>query len=365
MKQGNTSNLLALFLLSAALLQFTLLLISIISTFFMPVQARMQPQLISFLIALVLLGIATVGARQLHTQQKTTSFSPRLDIPLGLSLGVISAVLLFIPGLGPALAWATLGFPWLIGLLILSPTSLATISPLFILLSTALYVVFLATYATCSCQVTRRTGSVREGLLSSFQAVMATLLGASLTFTFIDVVAYFIFHTGSALVRASSLADLSPLMNYVISYQGAVAAILFWSFIPVVLGLLISLASAFLSSALRPILLRYVQYTAPRRASHLPPTPQRFCRASALRLAASPGHPFARRDRYCISSTSPLAWCCQVRRGIFAMGARCRQVRGGWHPARQGARHLPYAISFPNEVVSAYAIEIERENVFL
>jgi hypothetical protein len=164
-----------------------------------------------------------------------------------LSLGIASAILLFIPGLGLALAWATLGLPWLIGILIQSPATLSSISPLFALLSTALYAVFSTIYAMCSFQVARRSGSVKQGLWSSILAVMATFLGASLTFSFIDMAAYFIFHTGSGLVAPSSIPGLGPLVNYIASYQVSVEFMAFWLLTPVILGLLIALVSSFFS----------------------------------------------------------------------------------------------------------------------
>jgi hypothetical protein len=207
----------------------------------------MQLQWPSYFIALALLGISAVGAYQLRTHRELTPFSHRLDVPLGLSLGIVSAILLLIPGLGVALAWATLGFPWLIVILFQSPATIASISPLFALLSIALYTVFSVTYAICAFQGTRRSGSVKQGLWSCTLAIMATLLGASLTFSFIEMAAYFIFHTGNGLVAPSSIAGFSPLMNYVASYQGSVQFMAFWLLTPVVLGFLIALVSSFFS----------------------------------------------------------------------------------------------------------------------
>ncbi len=253
MKQGNTSTISALFLLSAALLQFLLLLISMITSFFLPAESGMQPQWPSYLIALALLTISAVSAYQLRTQRETTPFSRRVDVPLGLSLGIVSAILLFLPGLGLALAWATLGLPWLIGILFQSPATMSSISPLFALFSAALYAVFSTISTLCSLQVVRQSGSVKQGLWSSILAVMATLLGASLTFSCIDVVAYFLFHTGSGLVAPSSLPGFSPLVNYIASYQGSVQFIAFWLLTPVIVGLLIALVSSFFFSRHIPL----------------------------------------------------------------------------------------------------------------
>jgi hypothetical protein len=256
MQQSKTRNIYGLILLSAALLQFVLLVISMITSFFLPAESGMQPQWSSYLIALVLLGISAVGAYQLRTQRETTPFSQRVDVPLGLSLGIASAILLFLPGLGIALAWAAFGLPWLIGIPPLA--SFSGISPLFALLSTALYAVFSTIYALCSLQVTRRSGSVKQGFWSSILAAMATLLGASLTFSCIDVAAYFIFHTGSGLVAPSSLPGFGPLVNYIASYQGSVEFIAFWLLTPVIVGLLIALVSSFISRqrASRPALVQ-------------------------------------------------------------------------------------------------------------
>lgn len=245
MQQRNGSSRYALFLLIAALLQFTLLAISMITSFFLPAEAGMQPQWPPYLIALVLLSISAVGAYQLRRPSVATSLAQRVGIPLGLSIGIVSAILLFIPGLSLLLAAATLGLPWLIAILIQSPATIASISPLFALLSIALYAVFLAVYASCSFRVIQRSGSVKQGLWSSVLAVMATFLGASLTFSLIDVVAYFIFHTGSGLVAPSSIAGLSPLMNYIASYQGVVELMAFWLLTPVILGLLLTLIGSF------------------------------------------------------------------------------------------------------------------------
>lgn len=247
MKQGNASTISALFLLSAALLQFALLIISMITSFFLPAESGMQPQWPSYLIALILLGIAAIGAYQLRTQREATPFSQRVDVPLGLALGIVSAILLFLPGLGLALAWATLGLPWLIAILLQSPATLASVSPFFALLSTALYAVFSTIYAICSFQVARRSGSVKQGLWSSVLAVLATFLGASLAFSFIDMAAYFIFHTGSVLVAPSSIPGFSPLVNYIASYQGTVQLMASWLLTPVIVGLMIVLLSSFFS----------------------------------------------------------------------------------------------------------------------
>ncbi len=248
MERRNINIISALFLLSAALLQFVLLVISMIASFSLPAEADMQPQWSSYLIALVLLGIAAVGAFQLRRQRETALFFQKVAVPLGLGLGIVSAILLYLPDLGAALTWATLGFPWLIVLLFSDPTTIASTAPLFALLSIALYAVFAAVYIICFFLVAQRSGSVKQGLWSSIQAVMATFLGVSLTFSFIDIVAYFIFHTGSGLVAPSSIPGFSPLVNYIASYQSIVGSMAFWLLTPVVLGLLVTLVCSFFFS---------------------------------------------------------------------------------------------------------------------
>ncbi len=247
MQQVNTRQIYAWFLLSTALLQFALLVTSMITSFFIPVEHDMRPQWPSYLIALVLLGIAAVGTYQIRTQQETISLSQRVGIPCGLSLGIVSAILLSTHGLGMTLAWATLGLPWLIGLLIQSPAGIASISPMFALVSVSLYVVFAASYSTCAFLVTRRGGSVKQGIWSSVLAGLATCLGTTLTFSLIDIAASYFFHTRSDLFAPSSFHDISPLVNYIVSYQGLVALIAIWLLIPVILGLLITLVSSYIS----------------------------------------------------------------------------------------------------------------------
>jgi hypothetical protein len=247
MYHTKTRNTYGLILLSAALLQFVLLVTSTVTSFIFFGEHGIQPQWSSYLIALSLLGIIAVGVSQIRTPRETTQFPQRVDIPLGLSLGIVSAILLYIPGLGIALLWAAFGLPMLIGVLLQSPSTISSISPLFALLSVALYIVFAASYSLCAYLVTRRSGSVRQGIWSSALAALATFLGTSLMFSFIDMVAYFLFHTGSGLVAPSSYPDISPLVNYIASYQDTVLLMAIWLLPTVILGLLIALITALIS----------------------------------------------------------------------------------------------------------------------
>jgi hypothetical protein len=244
MKQGNTSIISALFLPGAALLQFMLLVISMITSFSFPVEAEAQPRWSIYLIALVLLGIAVVGAYQLRTQRGTTPFSQRVAVLLGLSLGIVSAILLYLPGFGLGLYWLTLVLYWLIFM----PTTILSLPPFVVPLSIAFYAVFATIYVICFFLVARRSGSVKQGLWSSVQAVMATFLGVSLTFSFIDIAAYFIFHMGSGLFGPSSIPGFSRLVNYIASYQRIVDGMALWLLAPVILGLLVTLVCSFFFS---------------------------------------------------------------------------------------------------------------------
>jgi hypothetical protein len=136
----------------------------------------------------------------------------------------------------------------LIGVLIQDPAGIFSISPLFALISTAIYLVFAACYSLCAIQITRRNGSAKQGIWSSIQAAMATFLGTALTFTIIYTTTYFVFHLGSDIIAPSSIAGVSPLVNYIASYQDIVVKMTaFWLLTPVILGLLIAFVSASIS----------------------------------------------------------------------------------------------------------------------
>lgn len=247
MQQAKTRKIYGLILLSAAVLQFTLLVISMGTSFFFPGGYDMQPQWWSYLLALILLGIAAVGVYQIRTPRETTSGSQRVDVSLGLSLGIISAILLSIPGLASLLYWSALGLPLLIGVLIQSPASISSISPLLALTSVALYVAFAATYSIRAYQATRRSGSVKQGMWSSTRDVMASFLSTTLLFSFMNTIMYFFFHTGSGLVWPSSVPGMSPLANYIASYQDIVRLIATWLLVPVIVGLLIAFISSLIA----------------------------------------------------------------------------------------------------------------------
>jgi membrane-anchored protein YejM (alkaline phosphatase superfamily) len=230
-------------LLSGAALQFVFLVASMVISFFLPSQYGMQPEWPSYLIAMSLLGIAAVGLYQIRTSRETQ----RIGLLLGLTLGTVSAILLFIPGLGVSLAWATFGLPMLIVVLVQGSATLASVSPLFALISTALYVVFATIYSICASQATRRSGSVKRGMQSSGVAIMATFLSTTLVFSFIYVITSLLLHKANGLVAPSSIPEVSPLMNFIASYQSAVQLTATWLLVPVVLGLFIALITALLS----------------------------------------------------------------------------------------------------------------------
>jgi hypothetical protein len=157
-------------LFCGAALQLTLLITSMVTSFFLPppLYDSMQPQWPSYLLAVLLLGIAVVGFSQMRRARETQ----RIDLPLGLALWAVSAILLFIPSLGIALFYAAFGFPLLIGVLVQDPAGLSSVSLLFALISTALYVVFAAVYSLCAFRATRRSGSVKQGMQSSALAIV-------------------------------------------------------------------------------------------------------------------------------------------------------------------------------------------------
>ena len=238
MQRVNTRQIYALFLLSTALLQFALLVTSMITSFFSLVKYGIQPQWPSYLTALVLLGIAAVGTYQIRTQQETIPLSQRVGIPCGLSLGIVSAILLSIPhNVGITLGWAAIGLPMLIGLLIQDPAGISSISPMFALVSVSLYVVFAASYSICAFLVTQRDGSVKQGIWSSVLASMATYLGMTLTFVFIEIVTNF----------SQPANDRVPLVNHIAGYHGLVDSITMILLTPVILALLIALVSSYIS----------------------------------------------------------------------------------------------------------------------
>jgi len=226
-------------------LLFLLLVTSIVTSFFFPAQSGMQPNWPYYLIALLLLSIVALGVYQIRASREPLPLSRKAAIPVGLILGVALAILLYIPAFGVALIWAAFGLPWLIGILIMSPTSIASVSPLFALISVALYLVFAVSYCLCAVRVARHSGSVKQGLWSSVQAALATRLGTVLMFSFIDIIAYFIFHTGSDLIAPSSFFGFSALMSYTVSYKSIVQLLMIWLLMPVILSLLLAIPSAF------------------------------------------------------------------------------------------------------------------------
>lgn len=248
MRQTKTRKIYGLILLSGAALQFTLLVASMVTSFFLPPQYGIQPQWSSYLIAVFLLGIAAVGLYQIRTSRETQ----RIGLPLGLTLGAASAILLFIPDLGVSIAWAALGLPMLIGVLVQDPAALASVSPLLALISTALYVVFATIYSVCTYQATRHSGSVKQGMQSSAVAVMATFLSTTLLFSLIYAITYLLLHRANELIAPSSLPGVSPFVNDIASYQSAVQLTATWLLVPAVLGLLIALVTAFISRRATP-----------------------------------------------------------------------------------------------------------------
>ena len=248
MRQTKTGKISGFILLSGAALQFILFVASMGTSFLLPPQYDMQPQWPSYLIAVFLLGIAAVGLYQIRTARETL----RISLPLGLTLGAISASLLFIPGLGVSLFWAAFGLPMLIVVVVQNPATLASVSPLFALISTALYVVFAIIYSICAFQATRRSGSVKQGMQSSGVAVMATFLCATLLFTLIYAIASLFLHRANELIAPSTFPEVSPLVNAIASYQSVVQLMATWLLVPVVLGLLIALVTAFLSRRATP-----------------------------------------------------------------------------------------------------------------
>lgn len=245
MQQSRTNKLYGLILLSAALLQFALLATSMITSLFFPAESGMQPNWSSYLIVLILLSIAAIGAYQIHTLQGTAPLAPRVGVLPGLILGIALAILLSIHGLGVLLFYAALGLPWLIVILIQNPATLSSVSGWLVLLSFALYTVIAILYSICSYRVTRRNGSARQGIWSGVLAALTTFLGATLTFSLINSISFFVFHTGSDAFAPSSFPGFSVLMNYLGSYQNIVELIVTWLLVPAMLGLLFALAMAF------------------------------------------------------------------------------------------------------------------------
>ncbi|HTI14830.1 MAG TPA: hypothetical protein VL461_09710 [Dictyobacter sp.] len=244
MQKSNMGSMWSLMLLGAALLMFVLQVISIIGSFFWPVQEGLQSSWPSYLIVLVLAGLVVIGAFLVRTRQEIPVFSQRIAIPSGLILGMVAAILLYIPGVNIALFWAAFGLAWLIALLFQNPATLGSVSWLFALISIALYVVFAAVYSTCACVVTQRSSSIKQGMWSSFIAVVATFLGTVLIFTLIDAIAHFFFHTESNVVSLAPVSGVSPLLSFIVSYQGIVEIVAMWLIIPVIVGMLVSLISA-------------------------------------------------------------------------------------------------------------------------
>lgn len=228
-------------LLSAAVLQFVLLLSSMVASFFLPADSGMWPQWSSYLIALVLLGIVVVGIRQIWARHETAPLSLSIDVPLGLILGIVAGVVLMIRGLGLLLGWASFGLPMLVGILLQGPNAIYSISWFFALTAVALYGAFIIIYNTCYNQVIRSGGTIKAGIWSCMLAIMATFLGASLTFSLSETIAYLGFHVGNDMIGASSIPGFSQLMNALASYQGAVALIALWLLTPVLLSLLVVL----------------------------------------------------------------------------------------------------------------------------
>ncbi len=249
MQQTRRNKTFGLILLVAGGLQLALLLISMLTSLFFPVQDGMRPDWSYALIALLLLAIMALGISQMRRQSVPPALSQYAGIPVGLILGIVSAILLSTP-LGLLLSYAALGLPWLIGILITGPAGVSSISLPFTLLSVALYLVFAACSCFCACLVVRRGGLVRQGLWSSIQAALATFLSTILTFSLIDMVAFFGFHQGGSLFAPSSFPGFSPLANYAASYMGIVQTLVLWLLVPVILALLLAIPSAFFSRSL-------------------------------------------------------------------------------------------------------------------
>ncbi len=248
MRQTTRRNISGLILFCGAALQLTLLITSMVTSFFFPPNYGMRPQWPSYLLAVLLLGITVVGFSRIRTSRETQ----RIDLPLGLTLGAASAILLFIPGLGITLFYAALGFPLLSGILIQDPAGLASVSPLLALISTALYVIFAAVYSVCAFRATRRSGSVKQGMQSSALAVMATFLSTTLLFSFLYATTSLFLHRANDLLAPSTFPGISPLVNDIASYQSVVQLTADWLLAPVTLGLLIALLTSWASRRTPP-----------------------------------------------------------------------------------------------------------------
>jgi hypothetical protein len=249
MQQTRIRKTSGLILLVAGGLQLLLLLISMLTSLYFPVQYDMRPDWSYALIALLLLGIMALGIFQIRRPDAPTALSHYSGILIGLILGTVAAILLYTP-LGLPLSYAALGLPWLIGILINGPAGVSSIPLPFALLSVALYLVFAASSWLCAYLVVRRGGLVRQGLWSSIQAALATFLSTILTFSLIDMIAFFVFHQGSSLFAPSSIPGFSSLANYTASYMGIVQTLALWLLLPVILGLLLAIPSAFFSRGL-------------------------------------------------------------------------------------------------------------------
>lgn len=227
-------------------LLFLSLVASMVASFFIPVPGGlMQPDWSHYLIALFLLSIVASGVYQIRTSREPLPFPRKVALPVGLILGIILAILLYIPGVGIALAWATFGLPMLIFVLIQSPASISSTSPLFALVSTALYLVFALSYCLCAFRVARHSGSVKQGLWSSVQAFLATALGVVFAFSLLDIVAHFLFHTSSSLIVPGTFPGFSDLMNYLANYKSLVQLLVVWLLAPAMFGLLLAIPTAF------------------------------------------------------------------------------------------------------------------------
>ena len=244
MQQTKMSKLYGLILLGAAVLLCVLLAISMITALFFPAESGMQPSWIAYLSLVIPVGIAVICVYQLRTTRETPLFSQRLSIPLGLSLGILVAILFYIPGIGMLVLWSSIGPEMLIGLIglaLINQNSIDSISPIFALVSITYNAVFVICYSISAYQTTRHSGSLKKGMWSCLIAIIATYLATTLTSTFINVIVYFIFHKRSELFSPSTIAGFSPLLNYMASaysYMTTTAVVLI---APAVLGLLIAL----------------------------------------------------------------------------------------------------------------------------
>ncbi|BCL81708.1 hypothetical protein ccbrp13_41730 [Ktedonobacteria bacterium brp13] len=255
MQQTKMSKLYGLILLGAAVLLCVLLAISMITALFFPVESGMQPYWAAYLSLVIPGGIAAIGVYQLRTTRETPFFSQRLSIPLGLSLGILLAILLYIPGIGMLVQWSSIGLEMLIGLIgltLINPSSINSISPLFALVSIVYNAVFIVCYSISAYQTTRHSGSLKKGMWSCLIAIIATYLGTTLTFTFIDIIAHFIFHKGSELFSPSTVAGFSPLLNYMASAYSYMTTTAIVLISPAVLGLLIALLISRRLTTVRP-----------------------------------------------------------------------------------------------------------------